>query len=51
MREKYAGRGASSRRFAQKTGEVTFFVGGATEVAGPAIKSLNVRLAMPPSHF
>ena len=35
VQEKYTGRGASSRRFGQKIGEMTydiFFVGGATQV-------------------
>ena len=33
VQEKYTGRGASSRRFVQKIGEMTFFfVGGATQV-------------------
>ena len=31
VQEKYTGRGASSRRFVQKIGEMTFFCGGATE--------------------
>ena len=31
VEEKYRGRGASSRRFVQKIGEMTFFCGGATE--------------------
>ena len=34
VQEKYTGRGASSRKFVQKIGEMTFFcVGGATQVS------------------